>query len=112
MIQVSRKILFELSEKSDKNDLTKKYSAWTTLDQEDFDKMIKVGSIHTDSKKNYEVDSKESYWSKKYPIAIDFYPNNSCDVFSYNDTYFLVYKEFGGHIPEIRCRHIQKKMIV
>ena len=109
---ITKDRLISLLEKSRNGELARKYLAWSKFDKEDQLKLILIGSIVVEQKYNEEFQSKENYWSTKYPIAIEHYPYNGCDIYTDGEGYFFVYQEFGGHAPERRCRFILKELIV
>ncbi len=54
------------------------------------------------------------FWSADSPIATNFYPYNSCDVYRCKECnkLFLVYTEHGGHGPDQRIRIVKPELIV
>ena len=98
--------------------LSEKYVAWRKLDKVDEGRLIFLGQlVPDDSDVTLFADSYPSnhqYWSPLYPIALKNYPYTGCEIYKANDAelFFLVYDEFGSHVPEKRCRLIQKHLIV
>ena len=56
----------------------------------------------------------KSFWSADYPICLDTYPENSCDVAKCNkcDRLVLSYVEFNGHHIGERCRIIDVALLI
>lgn len=90
-----------------------KYLAWAKLDVSDKSRLTKVISLSDLNFKKREIFCLNDYWSTDFPIDLAVYPNSESDIFSdeRSGNYFMVYREFGGHAPEERCRLIQKKLI-
>jgi hypothetical protein len=95
-----------------KNEFTEKYSSWRKLDFLDLDKMELVGKLDFQNGSGKEYETEINYWSFDYPIALNFFPNSKCEIYKINEDYFMVYRDFGGHAPEKRCRYINKDLIV
>lgn len=112
MKKITKEELIDLSKNSRKSKLAKKYLAWSKLDREDQAKLSRLGSIGVEQKHDKEFLSDENYWSLKYPIVLEYYPYYGCDVYTDGEDHFLVYQEFGGHVPEKRCRFVQKELIM
>jgi hypothetical protein len=92
----------------------KEYLGWQSLSP-DFERELQpFANIRETnvSKLNNEFPSEKGYWSPESPIAAKYYPYNGCQVFRYLSCFFLVYIEFGGHVPEKRCRLLQRKLII
>lgn len=89
-----------------------KYEEWTKFDPADFKSIKLIGSLDDQADKPTPLDTNISYWSKDYPISFSHYPNNKADVYSDGTNYYLLYDEYGGHIPERRCRLIQNHLII
>ncbi len=92
----------------------KNYISWNYLGNEFKEKLEYVGQIVPKKKLEYEYPSEENYWSLNAPISFNHYPYFGCKLYKYkeHEIYFLIYKDFGGNIPEERCRLLQKKLIV
>ncbi|WP_343690401.1 hypothetical protein [Chitinophaga sp.] len=91
-----------------------KYRACTKLDKADQEQLVLIGEIDIeDGTDVYEV-YKDQYWQPDAPIALQYYPFNGCSIYRYqqNGGLYFVYTELGGHAPEIRCRWIQRHLIV
>jgi hypothetical protein len=104
---------------SEEDSINKNYIAWRKFDPQDESKLIFIGSIVPDSpeSKIYEEEFKttKNYWAKDYPMALAYYPYNGCGVYKFdniNGGYYFIYVEFGGHIPEKRCRLVQSNLII
>lgn len=104
--------LMHLIENSNEGDLSKKYLSWKKLDNNDFLKFKYLGIISVEHNYDAEFPSKENYWSPKYPIALEYYPYYGCEIFTDEMDFFFIYNEFGGHVPEKRCRCIKKDLII
>lgn len=95
-----------------------KYLAWEPLQKVDEEKLSFIGLLISDDPSihvfNSEFPSPYNYWAKNYPIALRYYPYNGCEIYKNNETSYLyfVYLEFGGHVPEKRCRLVQKELII
>ena len=97
------------------DEMAKKYVAWRELSNNDKEKLIQIGRLIPDNQsKETQLEAQENYWSEKYPISPNYYPYEGCKIFSHRDSQnlYFVYTEFGGHAPEIRCRLIQKHLII
>lgn len=91
---------------------SQKYLSWAKLKLKDFDEFNLVGILDVNSENQKEFETSESYWSETYPIAINYYPNSGCEIFTDKEEYYLVYRDFGGHVPEKRCRLIRRELII
>lgn len=109
---ITKEDLMALLESSQYNSLANKYKLWSKLDKSDEDKLTLLGKVAVDQKYDKEFPSSENYWSPTYPIALEYYPYHGCEIYTDTKDYFFVYQEFGGHIPEKRCRCIRKELIV
>ncbi|MGD1841443.1 MAG: hypothetical protein ACFB0B_11185 [Thermonemataceae bacterium] len=109
---ITKEKLLTLLEKSEPTDLSKRYEAWSKLTQEDQEKLTLLGAIEVAQAYDDEYPSEENYWSANYPIALAYYPYNGCDVYTDGKSYFFVYRDFGGHAPEMRCRAIRQTLLV
>ncbi|EIJ39064.1 hypothetical protein JoomaDRAFT_2070 [Galbibacter orientalis DSM 19592] len=110
---MSKKItITELLELIPQKNESKKYLSWEKLDLNDFNDFNLVGEVYSNSDNQTEFSTKENYWSENYPIALDFFPNSRCEVYTDNINYYLVYRDFGGHVPERRCRLIRRELII
>lgn len=110
---MSKKItIIELLKLIPKNIQSQKYLCWEKLNCADFVEFNLVGTIDINSNNQVEYPTEENYWSENYPIALEYYPNSNCDIYTDNINYYLVYRDFGGHIPERRCRLIRRELII
>ena len=91
---------------------TQDYLSWTKMKISDLNSFEFVGNLKVDYFHKKEFETNENYWSDQYPIAFEYFPNSSCSVYTDGFHYYLVYKDFGGHSPEQRCRLVQKDLIV
>lgn len=95
-----------------------KYVSWSALAEEDEEKLRLLGELVPDDgvpiNTAKEYPSRHNYWLPDAPIALGYYPYNGCDVYQYghNGGIYLVYTEYGGHVPEKRCRLVQRQLIV
>ena len=88
-----------------------RYLSWEWLTDEDLDKLTFLGMLaYTGTYSEYK--SAYNYWMPEYPIALHCYPNNDAEVYQYKEGIFLVYDEISGHVPERRCRLVQRALIV
>jgi len=100
--------------KADKKDaLAKKHIAWETLNNKDKESLKLVFELKDVNLKELKTTIQEKYWSKSSPIDFRKYPYIKSSVYIHEKTgnLFLVYREFGGHVPELRARLIQKKLV-
>lgn len=111
-ITVEELILIINSKESKKGDLYKKYSSWEKLDVNDLEKMQLFAQLTTNKDHISFFDTVINYWSEEYPIALNYIPNMFSYIYTYKNDLFMVYIEFGGHIPEKRCRYLDPLLIV
>ncbi len=94
----------------------KNYISWNILDKELENSLIWISSANTSNNDctMMEYPTDENYWSIDYPISLEYYPYNYCDIYKniFHNTFYFIYTEWGGHSPEKRCRLIQEKLIV
>lgn len=114
-IHLKNKILSDKLIGNSDSMLENKYSTWRKLDSTDIAKMTHIGFLkfegpNSNSEKAYHTDI--NYWSTNYPIALGYYPNNGCTVYSAQNSYFLIYTEFSGHAPEKRCRYVNLEIVI
>ncbi|NVK10354.1 MAG: hypothetical protein HWD89_14985 [Tenacibaculum sp.] len=95
----------------DKNN-TEKYFSWEKLNFLDLDSFKYVGNLKHQSFKEDEYDTRVNYWSENYPIELNSYPNANSEIYTDGHDYFMIYIDYGGHVPEKRCRLIRKELIV
>jgi len=59
-------------------------------------------------------DKPDDFWNPESKIATNFYPYNSCDIYSCKKCkmLFLVYTEYGGHGPDQRIRIVKPELIL
>lgn len=88
------------------------YLSWAKFNKSDFIVFDLIGKIFEASGNILEYDTDINYWSENYPISFDHYPNSGADVYFDGMNYYIIYREYGGHVPEIRCRLIRKSLIV
>lgn len=101
-----------ISDEVSNDPLTLKYAGWDKLDKQDEKELVRVGQLELpDVNQEY---SEENYWKPESPISINRYPYAGCWIYEHPKyhSFFFVYTEFGGHVPETRCRYIDKKLIV
>ena len=91
--------------------LSNKFICWGKLNLKDFHVFDLVGTLETYNDQT-EFETKESYWSKNYPIALEYFPNSGAEIYTDQTDYYLVYRDFGGHVPERRCRLIRRELII
>lgn len=93
------------------DEMYERYVGWEWLKEADLDKLTFLGMLaYTGTYSVYK--SSINYWSPEYPIALHCYPNNDCEVYQYKEGIFLVYDEISGHVPEKRCRLVQRALII
>lgn len=93
--------------------LYSKYISWEMIKKEELEQLQSVGEISAGELTMKEYPSAHNYWSPQAPIALAYYPYNGCEVYKYpNGGVYLVYEEASGHIPEMRCRLVQRELIV
>jgi len=102
----------KLLEKTSSVEKDHKYNTWRKLDIQDFTVFNCIGSLAIKNPIEKEYETQENYWSENYPIALNYYPNAGCDIYFDNKNYYLVYIDFGGHVPEKRCRLLQQNLII
>jgi hypothetical protein len=88
-----------------------KYLGWDKLNIKDFERFEFVGVLESKSLFQAEFESEENYWSPNYPIAVEYFPNKGSEIYFDGNDYYMVYLDFGGHVPEKRCRLIRKNLI-
>jgi len=104
--------------KADKfNEMAERYLSWTkleTLDKFKFEKVLSLKDCENQGSADVFPTVSENYWSDDAPIDIDLYPAAFSDIYldPLTGNHFLVYTEFGGHAPELRCRLIQGHLLV
>jgi hypothetical protein len=88
------------------------YISWNSLDEVFKSKLEFIGEIKINNQK--EVYEDENYWRPDATISLRNYPYFGCKLYKHksHESYYLIYKEFGGNIPEERCRLLQKRLIV
>lgn len=101
----------------DMNDIIyTRYISWEKLAKEDDGKLRLLGALENEGGPVHATEYKSSYnyWSPESPIALAYYPYNGCDVYQYkeNGGIFFIYREDGGHVPEMRCRLVQRQLII
>lgn len=94
-----------------------RFLGWTALSPADEATMDSLGTLKADDgSENHSLATYpgSNYWSPDDPIALAWYPYNGCAVFQKNGcaSMYLVYTEFGGHVPERRARLVRKNLIV
>lgn len=94
-----------------------KFFAWDKISKEQLSELLEVGSFVNDpERKDYSVGAVDgrAYWSPETPIELSSYPYAKCKVFKHSieNCYFFIYDEFGGHLPEKRCRLIRSELIL
>lgn len=89
-----------------------RYYCWKKFNPNDFNSLKLVGELVSEEVHEVEYKTRINYWNENYPLALSFYPNSGSEIYQENDRFYLIYKEFGGHIPEKRCRLIRKELIV
>ncbi len=89
-----------------------KYSSWQKLNLDDFEVFDLMGVLEVDCQIEEEYDTSENYWSINYPIALEYFPNAGGEIYFDGSNYYLVYRDFGGHVPEKRCRVLNSKIII
>ena len=93
------------------------FLAWAPLSPLEESTMIHLGRLVPDDSEVRETMSTypgSNYWLPDDLIAMAWYPYNFCEVFQRKNcnSYYLVYTEFGGHIPERRARLVLKYLIL
>lgn len=111
-MEISIEKLKEMIQNQKNEPRLQKYFSWEKFDNKDFDNFEFVGEIKIENPINHEYPSTENYWSVRYPIALQYYPNNGSKIYFNGSQYYLVYDEYGGHMPEKRCRLIQSELIL
>lgn len=89
-----------------------KYLAWRKTEADDLEVMDYIGTMKNQGSEVTVLDTSVSYWSEDYPISFSHFPNSNADIYSDGSNYYMIYKDYGGHIPETRCRLIRKKLVV
>lgn len=94
-----------------------RFLGWAALDSSTESTMVRLGKLVADGTDQYDTLATypgSNYWAADDPIALAWYPYNYCEVFQKNgcSSLYLVYTEFGGHIPERRARLVRKNLIV
>lgn len=91
-----------------------KYLAWNKLEKADEEQLVLIGKLDNEERPTSNYPYKDKYWQPDAPIALAYYPFFGCKLYRYgqNGGLYFVYDEFGGHVPETRCRLIQRDLIV
>ena len=93
-------------------DIAAKYVCWRALDPVDEDEFVLIARLECSDSIDREYSTECSYWSADYPFALRYYPNFGASVYVAFGRYYLVVREFGGHVPETRCRRLQRDRII
>lgn len=96
------------------NELSSTFRSWKKISKKDLNEMEKVGEVEVPGEPNMETYTAEhGFEHPDYPIAFLFYPYDGCDLYRDHDqNLYLVYREFGGHVPELRCRLYRPELVV
>ena len=98
---------------TDSKETDTKYFSWRKFDPTDANRLTSLGNLFVSEAQNSEYPTQENYWSENYPFALNYYPNAGCEVFTDGDKgYYLIYRDFGGHAPERRCRLLRKGLVI
>ncbi len=97
---------------SSKPSMSKDYYCWKKLNANDFKSFTLIGELEVENCIDTEYKTSESYWSENYPIALEYFPNSGSDIYFDSENYYLVYQDFGGHVPEKRCRLLRSDIII
>ena len=59
------------------------------------------------------IPNHADYWAEAAVIRFDEYPYSACKIYEAKggSNLYLVYREFGGHVPEWRCRLVRESLI-
>lgn len=89
------------------------FIAWNKISQEHFEKLQKIGKILSTIKRKEESAITNNYWDADALIDFGEYPYHGCDLYKSKEgnCYYLIYEEYCGHVPETRCRLMQKRLI-
>lgn len=92
--------------------LARKYAGWEALNKDDEQQLLRIGLLTSGNQSGDTTDV--NYWHPRSPITFSSYPYDGCWIYKSKNypTYYLVYTEFGGHVPELRCRYFDKKLVV
>lgn len=97
----------------DNKETDTKYFSWRKLDPTDVSRFTSLGNLSVSHPQSSEYPTQENYWSENYPFALNHYPNSGCAVFTDGEKgYYLIYRDFGGHAPERRCRLLRKDLVI
>lgn len=90
----------------------KEYISWNKLSETFKEKLEFIGEV--DVNNNEQLSDDGNYWYPDTPISLNQYPYFGCKLYKhkFHDSYYFVYEEFGGNIPEERCRLLQQKLII
>ncbi len=103
--------IIELLEKSDRTSYGK-YNSWTKINANELSKLEFIGEIEGSKEDLKEIETEINYWDKKYPISFHHYPYSHCKIYRENNKFFMVYKDFAGHAPELRIRLISLELLI
>jgi len=87
--------------------------AWSKISKEQVNSFEKIGIIYSETVENESDNSNLNYWDEDSQIDFEMYPYNGCGLYKLKNMpyFYLIYTEFGGHYPEIRCRLIRRELI-
>ena len=110
-------LLDKIPESIDSINDAEKYSAkflkWGKISEIELANFTEVGGIDQE-KENANFNQVDDYWSEQGKVDFKKYPFNSIKVYKQNNAnnFYGVYRESGGHVTELRCRIIQKKLVM
>ena len=109
-----KELVKNVKQASSPSDFAGQYLAWNAITRADLASLSFVGKMEaTESvEPGSNVDESE-FWSRSGKIIPNAYPYSECDVYckENGNEYFLIYEEFGGHRPELRCRYFDTGLI-
>jgi len=91
---------------------SEKFLSWQIVDLSFLNTFDFIGNLKSNNPIAQEYKTSINYWLPDYPIALNYYPNYGAKIYTDNVDFYLVYKEFGGHSPELRCRLLRKSLII
>lgn len=99
----------ELAQILDCDPKASNYISWQRLSPEDESTLELIYSITDEDVANFQSDLTEfdkNYWKPNFKINLSEYPYYGCDIYKRKEcnSFYLVYTEYGGHVPEKRAR--------
>lgn len=110
-------LFFKYSETVDETGFAENYLSWKSIHKDELngDNMLAIITLSECFTKSDDISfpSEKDYWARQTPIDLMKYPNCISKVYRHisSGNLYLVYRELGGHVPELRCRLIQRNLL-